>query len=47
MRTGVLLASPTKGQMELVMGNDWSLVEESLPELAWVPDIDAMGEEQR
>lgn len=47
VRTGVFLASPTKGQMELIVGRKWVMVEESLPELSWVPDIDDMGVEQR
>ena len=47
MRTGIFLASPTKGEMELITGKTWVMAEEGLPELSWVPDIGDMGDEQR
>lgn len=47
MRTGILLASPTKGEMELIVGETWAMAEEGLPELSWVPDIDSMDDDQR
>lgn len=46
-RTGVFLASPTKGKMELIVGNEWVMAEEDLPELSWIPGTAYMGEEQR
>eukprot|EP00904_Undaria_pinnatifida_P011661 jgi/Undpi1/7625/HiC_scaffold_23.g10098.m1 len=37
MMTGVFLSSPTKGDMQLVIGNKWNLVEDALPDFDWVP----------
>lgn len=41
-RTGIYLASPTKGEMELVVGRQWHLFENDLPEFEWVPSMDGI-----
>lgn len=38
-RTGLYLSSPTKGEMELVVGNVWEVKENDLPEFEWVPSV--------
>eukprot|EP00903_Cladosiphon_okamuranus_P008293 g7980.t1 len=38
-RTGLFLRSPTKGDMELVIGKAWQIKENDLPEFEWVPDV--------
>lgn len=38
-RTGLYLSSPTKGEMELVVGNIWEVKENDLPEFEWVPSV--------
>jgi len=37
MKTGIFLSSPTKGDMQLMIGSNWMLVEGDLPEFHWVP----------
>ncbi|CAN0065398.1 unnamed protein product, partial [Ectocarpus sp. 6 AP-2014] len=38
-RTGIYLASPTKGDMELFTGTAWIVAENELPEFEWIPSM--------
>ncbi|CAM9212408.1 unnamed protein product, partial [Ectocarpus sp. 12 AP-2014] len=38
-RTGIYLASPTKGDMELFIGTSWIVAENELPEFEWIPSM--------
>ncbi|CAM9159945.1 unnamed protein product [Ectocarpus fasciculatus] len=38
-RTGIYLASPTKGDMELFTGTYWVVAENGLPEFEWIPSM--------
>ena len=41
-RTGLYMSSPTKGDMELVMGTTWTFIEYDLPQFEWVPGMFAI-----
>lgn len=38
-RTGIYLASPTKGDMELITGTTWHFAYNDLPDFEWVPSM--------
>ncbi|CAN0135107.1 unnamed protein product, partial [Hapterophycus canaliculatus] len=37
VKTGLFLSSPTKGNMQLVTGSEWTLHEDDLPDFVWAP----------
>lgn len=41
-RTGIYLASPTKGNMELFTGTRWIVADNNLPDFEWVPSMSAI-----
>ncbi|CAM9110958.1 unnamed protein product [Scytosiphon promiscuus] len=41
-RTGIFLASPTKGDMELFTGTRWTVAINDLPDFEWVPSMSAI-----
>lgn len=38
-RTGIYLASPTKGDMELFTGTRWIVSHNDLPDFEWIPSM--------
>ena len=42
VKTDLFCGSPTKGDMELVMGTTWTFIEYDLPQFEWVPGMFAI-----